>query len=61
MPHRRVLELPVVRDRRARYLSTLDHYAAAWAGFSRPWRSRWFTSAVGVIADMADWVGHFAF
>jgi hypothetical protein len=42
----------VVRGRRARYLN-LDHHAVAWAGFSRPWQSRWFTSAVGGIADMA--------
>jgi hypothetical protein len=30
-----------------------NHYAVAWAGFSRPWRSRWLRSGVGAITDIA--------
>jgi hypothetical protein len=33
----------------------------AWVSLARPWRSRWFTSGVGVRADLADGFGHFAF
>ena len=60
MPHWRVLELPVVRDRRARYLNPrslrrrMGRVLAALAITLVHVGSRG-------LADMADWVGHFAF